>query len=148
MLWLDAPTSLFSLSQTSSDIRFWDRNPALSRSDIADCWLRNEYLARLIISQLEQVLTQWNAILFQLVYGSTHQSVYSYYQSPVQSAKEASNLQSKLWENRDLNSAASNYLCLSVWERWHASCLYFFSNRPSVMDQKPKWNVRLASEPI
>jgi hypothetical protein len=31
MLWLDPPTSLFSLSQTSSDIRFGDRKPALSR---------------------------------------------------------------------------------------------------------------------
>ena len=31
MLWLDPPSSLFSLSQTSSDIRFGDRNPALSR---------------------------------------------------------------------------------------------------------------------
>ena len=69
MLWLDAPTSLFSLSQTSSDIQFGDRNPAVSCADIADCWLRKEYLARLIISQLEQLVTQWDGILFQLVYG-------------------------------------------------------------------------------
>jgi len=34
MLWLNAPTSLYLLSQTSSDIRFGDRNPALSRTDI------------------------------------------------------------------------------------------------------------------
>jgi len=58
LLWLDAPTSLFSLSQTSSDIRFGDRNPALSRTDIADCRHRNEYLAPLIISQLEKVVMQ------------------------------------------------------------------------------------------
>jgi hypothetical protein len=37
MLWLDPPTSLFSLYQTSSDIRSGDRKPALSRTDIADC---------------------------------------------------------------------------------------------------------------
>ena len=48
-----------------------DMNPALSRRDIADCWLRNEYLAWRIISQLEQVVTQWNATLFQLFYGWT-----------------------------------------------------------------------------
>jgi hypothetical protein len=57
MLSLNAPTSLFSLSQTSSDIRFGDRNPAFSHTAITDCWLRNEYSAQLIISQLEQVVT-------------------------------------------------------------------------------------------
>jgi len=71
LLWLDAPTSLFSLSQTSSDIWFGDRNPAPPRTDIADCWHRNEYLSRLVISQLEKVVTHWNAILFLLVYGWT-----------------------------------------------------------------------------
>jgi len=80
LLWLDAPTSLFSPSQTSSDIRFGYRNQAVSCTDIADCWHRNEYLARLIISQLEQVVTQWNAILFSWFMAGlfTHQSVYSY----------------------------------------------------------------------
>jgi len=68
MLWLNAPASLFSLSQTSSDIQFGDGNPALSCADIADYWLRKEYWARLIISQLEQVVMQLNAILFQLFY--------------------------------------------------------------------------------
>ena len=68
MLSLSALTFLLS---SSSDIRFGDRNPALSHTDMADCWLRNEYLAWLIISQLEQMLTQWNAILFQLFYGWT-----------------------------------------------------------------------------
>ena len=62
MLSLNAPTYLFLLSQTSSDIPFGDRNPAFSRTDITDCWLRNEYLARFIVSQFEQVVTQWNAI--------------------------------------------------------------------------------------
>ena len=66
MMYLDFPNSLFSLSQTSSAILLGDRNPALSCTDIADYWLRNEYLDRLIISQLEQV-----AMLFQLFYGWT-----------------------------------------------------------------------------
>jgi hypothetical protein len=38
MLWFDAPTSSFSLIQTSSDIWFGDRNPAVSHTDIADCF--------------------------------------------------------------------------------------------------------------
>ena len=58
MLSFNAPTSLFSLSQTSSDILFGDSNTAFSRTGITDCWLRNEYIARLIISQLEKVITQ------------------------------------------------------------------------------------------
>jgi len=38
---LDTPASSLSLSQTISDIRLWDRNPALLRTNIAECWLRN-----------------------------------------------------------------------------------------------------------
>jgi len=34
---LDAPASSLLLSQTSSDIWFGDRNPALLRTDITDC---------------------------------------------------------------------------------------------------------------
>ena len=77
-----------------------------------------------------------------------HTSLFiSIYQSPVEIAKEASNLQCKLWENRDLTvQAVITYIYLC--ERWYASCLYFFSNRRSVMDQKPNWNVRMALEPI
>jgi len=55
MLYLDFPTSLFSLSQTISDTQSEDKNPAVSRTDIGDSLLRKEYLARLIISQLEQI---------------------------------------------------------------------------------------------
>ena len=77
---------------------------------MADCWLRNEYLARLTISRLEQVVAKWNAVLFQLVYGVTiYTSLFiPMYQTalaiirPVESTKEASNLQYKLWENCDL----------------------------------------------
>jgi len=46
----DAPASLLSLSQTSSDIQFGERNPALL---CADCWLRNECSFWLTI-------TSWN----------------------------------------------------------------------------------------
>ena len=51
MVSFDAPAPSLSLSQTSSDIRFGDRNPALLRTDIADCWLRNEYSVWLILLQ-------------------------------------------------------------------------------------------------
>jgi len=68
---LDAPASSPSLSQTSSDIQVGDRYLALLRTDFADCWLRNKYSVWLIITKLEQVVTHWNAILFQLVYAST-----------------------------------------------------------------------------
>ena len=59
-----APASSLSLSQTSSDIRFGDRNPALLRTDIAICWLRKEHLVWFIITNLKQVATHWSAILF------------------------------------------------------------------------------------
>jgi len=68
---LNAPASLLLLSQTSSDIWFGDRNPPLLRTDITYCWLRNEYSVWLISTKLEQVVTYWNAVLFQLVYGLT-----------------------------------------------------------------------------
>jgi len=68
MVLLDASTPSFSLSQTTLAIRLRDRNPALLRTIIADCWLRKEYSVRLIIRKLEQVVTHRNIILFQLVY--------------------------------------------------------------------------------
>jgi len=43
---LNARASSLSLSQTSSDIQYGDRNMALLRTDIADCWLRNKYSAQ------------------------------------------------------------------------------------------------------
>jgi len=71
MVSLDAPAPSLSLSQTTSDIRFRDRNPALLRTNIADCWLWKEYSVRLIVMQLQQVVTHQNATLFQLVYSPT-----------------------------------------------------------------------------
>ena len=151
MLSLYAPASSLLMSQTSSDIQFGDGNLALLRIDIADCWLRNEYSVRLIIMKLEQVVTHWNAILFQLVYGSTIYRpvcLFPYIKlrwnyNPVEFASEASKFQYKLWENHDLTVQpiiTYIYLC----GRIYASCLSYFLNRLSVKDQKPNWNVRLA----
>ena len=99
---LDAPASSLSLSQTSSYILFGDRNPALFLTDIADCWLRKNIQSGLIIRKLEQVVMHWNAILFQLVYGSDYLQIslfISIYEtavgiiSPLEFANEASHLQ-------------------------------------------------------
>jgi hypothetical protein len=67
---LDAPAFLLLLSQTSSNVWFGGRNPAVLRALIADCLLRNDYSVRLIITQLEQVVMQCNVISYQF-YGST-----------------------------------------------------------------------------
>jgi hypothetical protein len=46
---LDGPAFSLLLSQTSSGIRFGDRNLALLRTLIADCLLRKDYSVQLII---------------------------------------------------------------------------------------------------
>ena len=89
--------------------------------------------------QLEQVVMQWNTILFQLFYGwtvylFTDQSVYFTVEFP----NEASQFQCKFWEKRDITvQPVITYIYLCV--RWYAASLsYFF--KPS------NWNVRLAFE--
>jgi hypothetical protein len=70
MISLDTRALLLSLSQTHLDNQFGDRNPTALFTLIADCLLRNNYSVRLIITQLEQVVTQCNVITFHLFYGS------------------------------------------------------------------------------
>ena len=131
----DAPASSLSLSQTCSDIQFGDRNLALLRTDNADCWLRNEYSARLIITKLEQVVTDWNAILFQLFYGcNIYRPVclFPYIKlrlnyNPVEFANEVSQFQYKLRENHDFTVRpviTYIYLCGQIY----ATYLSYFSN--------------------
>jgi hypothetical protein len=122
------------LSQTSSDIRFGHMNPALLCTDIPDRWLRNEYLAWLIISQLEQVVAQWNAILFQLFYGwSIYRPVFiSIYQTQMKLEPPSGVCQrgisisvyilGKAWNH----SAASNYLYLFVCAMVYSLFIVFF----------------------
>jgi hypothetical protein len=65
--------------------------------------------------------------------------------SPLEIAKEASHIRCKSWENHDLTvqpGITYIYLCRQIYP----SCLSYFSNSCSVMDQKLKWNVRLALE--
>ena len=130
-----------------------DRNPALLRIDIADCWLRNEYAVWLIITKLGQLVTHSNAILFQLVYGSTiYRCLFiSVYQtavgiiSPVEFVNKASHFQDKLWENHDLRFQpviTYIYLCGQIY----TSCLSYISNPPSWIGQKLNWNVTKALE--
>jgi hypothetical protein len=155
MLLLDASASSLSLSQTSSDIRFGERNLAVLHTDMADCWLRNEYSVWLIIMNLEQVVMHWNAILFKLFYGCTIYKpvcLFPYIKlgwnyNPVEFANEASQFQYKLWENHDLTVhpvIIYIYLC----GRIYASCLSYFSNHPSGIEWKLNWNVTQALEKI
>ena len=129
-----------------------DRNLALVCTNIAVCWIRNEYSVWLIITKLEQVVMHWNAILLQLVYGLTvYRSVRSIYQtaigiiSPVEFVNEASHFQyvmGKSWPH----SAASNYIYLCGWI--YASCLSYISKCPSQKGQKLNWNVTQALQKI
>jgi len=146
MLSLDAPASPLSLSQTSLDIQIGDRNPALLRTDITDCWLRNEYSVWLIIVQLEQMVTQWNAVLFQLFYGSTiyrpvclflYSKLRWNYNTPMKFANEASQFQFKIWEKHDIMvQPVITYIYLCV--QWYAaSLLYFF--KPSIRNIRQAW---------
>jgi hypothetical protein len=152
---LDAPVSSLSLSQTSSDIWFVDRNLACLCTDIADCWLRNEHSVWFIITKLEQVVTHWNAILFQLFYGCTIYRpvcLFPYIKlrlnyNPVEFANEVSQFQYKLRENPDLTVQPVIiyiYLCGKIY----VSCLSYFLNIPSGIEQKLNWNVTQALEKI
>ena len=65
--------------------------------------------------------------------------------SPVEFAKEASHFEYKLWENHDLTVQpviTYIYLCWQIY----ASCLSYFSNLPSGIEQKLNWNVTQALE--
>ena len=104
--------------------------------------------------KLEQVVTHWNAILFQLVYGSDYLQTslfISIYQPavgiirPVEFVNEASDFQYKLWENCDLTvQPVITYIYLCGWI--YASYLSYISNRPSWIGQKMNWNVTQALE--
>jgi hypothetical protein len=66
--------------------------------------------------------------------------------SPFEFANKASHFQNKFWENHDLTVQpviTYIYFC----GRIYASCLSHFSNRRSVMDQKPKCKIGF-NEPI
>jgi hypothetical protein len=104
---------------------------------------------------LEQVVTHWNAILFQLFYGCTIYRpvcLFPYIKlrwnyNPVEFASEASQFQYKLWENHDLTVQpviTYIYLCGQIY----ASCLCYFSNPPSGIEQKLNWNVTQVLEKI
>jgi hypothetical protein len=86
MLLLDAPISLFSLSQTSSDVRFGDRNPAVSRTEVTDGTSGNAMKCYIISAGL--LLDYLQTSLFIPTYQTAAGII-----SPLELAKEASNLQ-------------------------------------------------------
>jgi hypothetical protein len=78
------------------------------------------------------------SVLYQTAFGIIN---------PVDLAKAASHVHCKLWENHDLIvQPVITYIYL--YSGIYASCLSYFSNSRTVMDQKLNWNVRLALEPI
>jgi len=97
------------------------------------------------------VVTNRNAILFQLVYSPIYRSVYfcvsncNWNYKPSAVCKRGFSL-SVISCEKIMTSHCSQpvmtyiYLC----ERISASCLFSFSNHPSVMDQKLNWNVTQA----
>jgi hypothetical protein len=96
-----------------------------------------------LITKMEQRVAQWKVILFQLDYLQT-MSFCFYISNCTWNYKPSGvfSLNDKLWENRDLTTAASNYLYLCG--RIYASRLYYISNRPYWIGQKLKWNVTQA----
>ena len=127
----NAPASSYSLSQTSSDIWFGDMNLALLRTDIADCWLRNEY--SVWFTKLQQVVMHWNAILLQLVYSSTIYRLVHFYISnsdeiitPKWSLPKRlltfSMRYGKIWPH----SLTSDYLYLFVWANLCILFIFYF----------------------
>jgi hypothetical protein len=134
---LVASASSLSLSQTSSDVQVGDRNPALLHTDIADCRLRTKYSVRHIITKLEQVVTHWNAILFQLVNALIFrdQSVYFCISNCSWNCKPSGVCErsfSPHW-------AASNYLRVYLFVRAHL-CILF------ILDFKPSFSTRTETE--
>jgi len=104
----------------------------------------------LLLRSWNKWLMHWNAILFQLVYGSTtyrpvclfpHIKLRWNY-NPMEFANEAHQFQHESRENRDftvLPVITYIYLC----RRINASCLSYISNRPRI-GQKLNWNVTQA----
>ena len=93
--------------------------------------------------KLEQVVMQWNTILFQLFYGSAIYrpvSLFLYmklgwnYNPPVEFANEASQFQDKFWEKHDITvQPVITYVYLCVL--WYAASLSRFF-------QPSNWNAR------
>jgi hypothetical protein len=133
--------------------QFEDRNPALLCTDIRDCWLRNKYSVWLIYedgtsSNASKCYTI-SAGLQLSSYRSVCLLLYIKLQLELwvqwKFRTHLLTIGNKLWENHNLTLQlviTYIYLC----EQVSASCLSYFSNTPSVMDQKLNWNVTQALE--
>jgi hypothetical protein len=147
MLLLDAPNSLFSLSQSSSDIRFGDEPGCVthrSRRLLTQKWIfspayyftvgtSGKAMKCYVISAgllLDYLQTSLCIPIYQTAVGII---------SPLELAIEASNFQYKLWGNHDL-SAASNYLYLFVWAM--VCILFILYFKPSETELKCKIGFR------
>jgi len=115
----DVPASSLSLSQTSSDFQFGDRNPAYYKVGTSG----NALKCRIISAILWLFYLQIS--LFISIFPTAVGII-----SPVEFVTEASHFQYKLWENHDLIGQpviTYMYLCGQIY----ASCLSYISNHPS-----------------
>jgi hypothetical protein len=118
MLWLDTPTSLFSLSQTSSDIQSGDRKPALSRTDSRLLTQKRIFsLAYYFTVETSEMLSAGLSpdYLHTSLFIPTYQTAVGII-SPVEFAYT---FQYKLWENRDITGQPAIIYIYSVWTIMH-----------------------------
>ena len=114
------------------------KNPAVLRADIAICWLRKEYSVCVIIMKLEQVVTHWNAILFQLLYRSNISRLVCLFL--------CIKLQLELWAQWSLRMQL--FTCRKLWDKHGLielpvranSCILF------MLDFKPSFSNRAETE--
>ena len=158
MLYLDFPTSLFSLSQTISDT--WGQEPGslthrhrrlltqkrIFRPAYYFTVGTNNAVKCYVISAVI-----WLHYLQSSVFISISQTQMKLEPPPpqVEFTKEALSISEyvlgKSWPHR----AVSNYLCLlGAWSYANVVLFMFFFKTIRAMDQKPNWNVRLALEKI
>ena len=133
---LDAPASSLLLSQTSSDIRFGDKTSQFADSE------RNIQSALLLRSwnkwqciEMPYYFSWFIALIFR------DQSVYfcvsncSWNCKPSGVCERSFSLAVKLWDKHGLTELPV-IIYIYLYERIHASCLSYFSNRPFGIEQK------------
>ena len=122
-------------SRCPKPLQFGDRNPALLCTDITNAGSEKNIQFGLF-TNLEQVVTHRNAILFQLVYSSvvTDQSVFCCISNCSWNYKPSGNFEHDFslsvisYEKTWPHIAASNYLYLFVWASFCILLILFFKH--------------------
>jgi len=120
-----------------SGLRTGTRLSYAHTSQTAD--LETNIQSSLLLRSWNKWLTHWNAILFQLVYGSTtyrpvclfpHIKLRWNY-NPVEFANEAYQFQHELQENHEF-TVLPVITCIYLCRHIYASCLSYISNHPRI----------------